>query len=174
MNKAYLNCINKTLSFSIDDTSFVINLTEGDLHDSWGSVKVRKQIYDTNFTWDEDENPFFTIYPVILVKDEGKDGGSYLSAQMHDGTIYEVVIERGGYRDYFSVPFPNGMLSYTHTYGVMCDYTKDTNYLNEGRISFLEWLTEWAWEFEEEYQHEDWEETQWDETLEKFLLKKLA
>ena len=42
---------------------------------------------------------------------------------------------------------------------------------NEGRISFLETLSEWAFEFEEQNQYTDWEETQWDETLEEFLTK---
>lgn len=174
MNKAYLNCIDKTLSFSIENKSFKIDLTEGDLADSWGAVKFKTQIYDTNFSWEEGQEPLFSIYPVVIVKGEGKDGEDYLSAQMDNNVPYEVVIEKGGFRDYYSTPFPNGILSYTHTFGVMCDNTKDTTYFNEGRIATLERLSEWAWEFETQYQYENWEETQWDETLDQFLIKKLA
>ena len=170
--KAFLDCIEKTLSFSIDDKYFEIKLTEGDLHDSWGAVKVREQIYDTNFSWEENEEPCFAIYPVHKAVG-GKGEETYFEADMLNGTSYDVVINKGGYRDYYSTPFPNGILSWAHTYGVMCDNTKNTTYFNEGRIATLERLYEWAWEFEEEYKHESWEETQWDDILDEFLNKKL-
>lgn len=62
--------------------------------------------------------------------------------------------------------------SWAHTYGVMCYLTHDRSGSN-GKIAFLETLSEWAAEFENKYTLTNWEEVQWDETLEDFLMEKL-
>ena len=171
MNKAYLNCVTKVITFALEDQKFKVDLTEGDLESSTNAIKCRGKIYDTSFNWDDEREtlPSFTLYPVIR-KAGGKNESSYFEADWENPISYEVIIDKGNIRDYFSLPFVNGFQSWAHTYGVLCDLTKDMP-TNEGRISFLETLSEWAFEFEEQNQYTDWEETQWDETLEEFLTK---
>lgn len=174
MNKAYLNCVTKVITFALEDQKFSVNLEEGDLHSSTNAIKCRGKIYDTSFGWDDEGEtlPSFTLYPVIT-KVDGKSESSYLGADYDNPISYEVIIDKGNFRDYFSLPFVNGFQSWAHTYGVLGDLTKDMS-TNDGRIAFLERLSEWAFEFEEQEQYTDWGETQWDEMLEEFLTKKLG
>ncbi len=67
-NQAIFNAIDKTITFMFEDQIYTIDLTEGDLEDSWqGIITKNGIIYDTNFSYQYDENEVyigFTLYPV--------------------------------------------------------------------------------------------------------------
>jgi hypothetical protein len=75
-----LNCKNKTLSFSFRGEDFVIDLTEGDLHDSWNGITLENgEIFDFNFYWEEEgQEPSAVLYETythneVLCTDHTKD-----------------------------------------------------------------------------------------------------
>ncbi len=61
---AHLNCITKTITFNFSGQLFIIDLTTGDLEDSWSSIEVNDgSIFDTNFHWEnENGEPRFSVY----------------------------------------------------------------------------------------------------------------
>ena len=76
----YLDCIKKTITFNVKEQSYIVDLTEGDLHDSQNTISYEGQLYDTSFTWSEEaQSPSFTITPVKEVKG-GKGEDPYFEA----------------------------------------------------------------------------------------------
>lgn len=75
-NTAILNAIEKTIKFIFNNEEFTVDLTEGDLHDSWNCITDKNDVvWDVNFTWDEDvdidNEPNFTVYPLTEPDDNG-------------------------------------------------------------------------------------------------------
>ena len=68
--QAILNCITKSIEFRFKDELFNIDLTEGDLHDSWNSITLKDgTTLDFNFGWEEDELPNLSLYGLTLLDD---------------------------------------------------------------------------------------------------------
>lgn len=89
---AILNCINKTIAFSFENQDFVIDLTEGDLPDSINFIQHSNgKGYDTNFIWNDDEEPQFYLYQF--------DG---VQQQWNDSISIEIVETIGSSFDYFA------------------------------------------------------------------------
>lgn len=170
--KAFLNCIDKTISFSVNDKAFNIDLTKGDLEDSWGSIQIGLQVYDTNFGWEKDENPTFAVYPVV----KGE-------TQINDGISYEVIIDKGSYEDYYGVRFPTGFVNFCETLSLMSSEIDGVKGYDSfrGQVGGM-WiyanLYKWAMEFEKEYLSEyltNWEsaDNDWESTIVEFLTEKI-
>jgi hypothetical protein len=65
MRKAKLNCIEKTIELDYRKETIVIDLTQGDLNNSWNNIKLKNKTFTTEFNWDEDSDdsePTLTIY----------------------------------------------------------------------------------------------------------------
>lgn len=60
---AIFNAKEKTLKLSFEGEIFVIDLTQGDLHDSWNGITLKNgDVYDFNFSWERGEEPSVEIY----------------------------------------------------------------------------------------------------------------
>lgn len=114
--KALLDCLTKKIEFVFDDFKYTVDLAEGDLHDSWNTIKSKSGIYDINFSWDEsDGSPSFTLYP--LKEEEDRHGDkSKVTDCLNPVQTYKVVLVRGNKEDYFGVTFPNGFVSWFETF----------------------------------------------------------
>ena len=97
---AHLNCITKTITFNFSGQLFVIDLTTGDLEDSWSSIEVSDgSIYDTNFHWeDENEEPRFGVYYIA-------DSFETIpkNIQLGSYTNFDIVEIVGTIDDYFKI-----------------------------------------------------------------------
>lgn len=62
-NEAVLDCLKRQLGLMFKNNFYVIDLSQGDLHDNWNSIKVGDKIYDVNFSWDDE--PLCSVYEVI-------------------------------------------------------------------------------------------------------------
>ena len=62
-NEAVLDCLKRQLGLMFKNNFYVIDLSQGDLHDNWNSIKVGDKICDVNFSWDEE--PLCSVYEVI-------------------------------------------------------------------------------------------------------------
>lgn len=182
--KVYLDCIEKTIKFRFKDQDFEVDLTEGDLEDSWNAIRVDVNVfYDTNFAWQgKDEQPTFAIYPLIKKVDDKFPDSKHWTTDTDNGISFDIVIRRGTYEDYFSILPPNGFVSFCETLSlIMRDATTTPEYENwvsrNGALSFFDVARQWAMEFEEKFQGVDWgiddSVQDWDEELWDFTLEKL-
>jgi hypothetical protein len=65
-NTGIFDAIKKIIHFEFLNEEFTVDLTDGDLDDSWSSIETKKgEIFDTNF-WVDDIKPkfYFSIYEV--------------------------------------------------------------------------------------------------------------
>lgn len=65
-NQALFLADKKEIHFKFMDEVFAVDLTEGDLEDSWNTIFPKDgNAYDTNFDCeDENSQPSFCIYPI--------------------------------------------------------------------------------------------------------------
>lgn len=92
-NTAILNAKSKTISFKFKYKYFTVDLTEGDLHDSWNAITTSDGIiYDVNFDWDL--KPNLNIY---RCGDEEQ--------QYDDSSTIEISLVIGTKSDYFDLKF---------------------------------------------------------------------
>lgn len=96
---AHLNCITKTITFNFSGQLFVIDLTTGDLEDSWSSIELCDgSIYDTNFHWEDDnEEPRFGAY---FIADSFENIPENI--QLGSYTNFDIVEIVGTIDDYFN------------------------------------------------------------------------
>lgn len=107
-NQGILNLKEKKIYFKFNDEDFVMDLTEGDLHDSWNSFTTRDGVTrDLNFTWEgysRDEKPCLTIYE-LRDNGDGTWSTDFYSNSDVDVEFIEVI---GTEAEYFDIPF-NGI-----------------------------------------------------------------
>lgn len=87
-NTATLDCNTKLITFCFQNELFIIDITEGDLSDSWNSITTSNgEVFDFNFSWedDKDSKPCLSIYGL---EDDG-DGG--LQINTSDDTMIEIL-----------------------------------------------------------------------------------
>ena len=86
-NTAILNTVTKMINFNFNGEIFEVDLKEGDLEDSWNCIETKDKItFDVNFSWQEDTEPAFSVYPLV-------DNG--------DGTSIKIVEVIGDKNQYF-------------------------------------------------------------------------
>lgn len=124
--KNILNCKEKKVCFTYKKQKFVVDLTEGDLHDSWNSITLEDgSIIDFNFSWQEGCQPSITLYKV----DED-------NSTLFDNTekvIYPDIII-GTKADYFSIKdFEEGIIVKTYT-----PHYQINNFIKEQKQYFAE------------------------------------
>ena len=94
--KNILNCKEKKVCFTYKKQKFVVDLTEGDLHDSWNSITLEDgSIIDFNFSWQKDCSPALTLYAV----DENN------TTDFFDEYQIEISLVIGTMADYFNLEF---------------------------------------------------------------------
>lgn len=105
-NKGILDCKNKTFTFAYLNEMFTIDLTEGDLEDSWNSILLDNgTVMDFNFSWDcmEEAKPLVSLYD--LKKDE--NGETLVdTSKNYPIKIIEII---GNRADYLGLRFDNGL-----------------------------------------------------------------
>ena len=87
-NTATLDCNTKLITFCFQNELFIVDITEGDLSDSWNSItKSNGEVFDFNFSWEDDKDckPSLSIYGL---EDDG-DGG--LQINTSDETVIEIL-----------------------------------------------------------------------------------
>lgn len=97
-NTAILDTIKKTITFMYMNQEFTIDLTEGDLEDSWNSINTADGVlWDFNFCWEDEtgEKPYMTIYSLEFVD------GNYRKDYKNDTSvkITEIIGNRSFYFD---------------------------------------------------------------------------
>lgn len=108
---AILDCPNKIITFKFNDELFAIDLTEGDLEDSWNSFSDSNRVaWDINFSWEEateDVDPSFCVYGV----DEVEEG--QFEINMDRETVIKIVKITGTKEEYFNSPAKPKKWSYS-------------------------------------------------------------
>lgn len=80
---------------------FVIDLKEGDLGDSWNSIKLKTgEIFDFNFGWQRSIEPAVTLYAVDSV---------HLTTDFSDWTTIKIKEIIGTQSDYFNLSFDSSL-----------------------------------------------------------------
>ncbi len=99
-NRATLNAKNKTISFKFKDEDFTVDLTEGDLHDSWNGITTSDgKVWDFNFGWQQECSPALTLYAV----DEENTTDFFDEYQIEIGLVI------GTMADYFNLEFDGSL-----------------------------------------------------------------
>lgn len=147
-NQAILNLTNKTINFKFNNEDFVMDLTEGDLHDNWNSFTTKDNItYDLNFTWDgysrDNDKPNLTIYEL---RDNG-DGT--FSTDMFSGSDVSVKFIQiiGTEGEYFNIPFNGAKTSHFELFdrdGVFQLKTKSLNKACDLKMILPSELEDWV------------------------------
>ena len=89
-NTATLNCETKLITFQFQNELFIVDITEGDLSDSWNSITTSNgEVFDINFSWedDKDSEPCLSVYGL---EDNGEGG---LQINTSDETVIDVIGE---------------------------------------------------------------------------------
>ncbi len=111
-NQGILNLTEKKIYFKFNDEDFVMDLTEGDLHDSWNSFTTKDGVVrDLNFTWEgysEGEKPYLTIYEL---RDNG-DGTWSTDTYSGTGVSVKFIKVIGTEGEYFNIPFDGAKTSH--------------------------------------------------------------
>jgi hypothetical protein len=109
-NQGVLDLTKKTINFKFNDEDFVMDLTEGDLHDSWNSFETKDGVVrDLNFTWDgysEDDKPVLTVYELT----DNEDGT--WSTNWQEDTNIKLIKVIGTEGEYFDIPFDGAKTAY--------------------------------------------------------------
>ena len=97
-NTAVLNCKTKRIKFMIDNELFDVDLTEGDLEDSWNSIKMKNgDLFDFNFCWED------TTYPALSLYEIKKYADGTLYTDFHSNTkspsIVTIIGDKNDYLD---------------------------------------------------------------------------
>ena len=107
-NQGILNLTEKKIYFKFNDENFVMDLTEGDLPDSWNSFTTKDGVVrDLNFHWEgysEGSVPNLTIYEL---RDNG-DGTWSTDFYNNSDIDVEFIEVIGTEAEYFNIPF-NGI-----------------------------------------------------------------
>lgn len=85
---ATLDCNTKLITFCFQNELFIVDITEGDLSDSWNSITTSNgEVFDFNFSWEDDKDckPSLSIYGL---EDDG-DGG--LQINTSDDTMITIL-----------------------------------------------------------------------------------
>lgn len=72
-NTATLDCNTKLITFCFQNELFIVDITEGDLSDSWNSITASTgEVFDFNFSWEDEDDckPWLSIYGLIDNGDE--------------------------------------------------------------------------------------------------------
>lgn len=73
-NTAILDCVNKIIKFKFNHEDFVVDIKEGDIHDSWNSITDKNGVvWDVNFSWEDskfDPQPHFSVYEIEEIDGE--------------------------------------------------------------------------------------------------------
>ena len=86
-NTATLNCETKLITFKFQGEIFTVDLTEGDLSDSWNTVTKSNGVeWDINFYWEDDE-------PSLLVYGLEDNGDCGLQINTSDYTVIDIIGE---------------------------------------------------------------------------------
>lgn len=147
-NTAILDTFKKTIQFNFNGEEFTVDLTEGDLEDSWNSVEMKNgDVFDTNFSWQEcfgiHEKPAFSLYPVL------PNGDGTWSADWSDDKGIKIVEVIGDYSQYYDdVPLEynpnalphkfevfngnNELQLKTKKFNLACDTAGSAEYLKKG------------------------------------------
>ena len=105
-NKGILDCKNKTFTFAYLNEMFTIDLTEGDLEDSWNSILfLNGTMMDFNFYWEDYEN----TKPMVSLYDLKKDEDGELLTDTSKSYPIKVVEISGTKAQYFSKSFDNSL-----------------------------------------------------------------
>ena len=89
-NTATLNCETKLITFQFQNELFIVDITEGDLSDSWNSITTSNGVeWDINFYW-EDDNESKPCLSVYGLEDNGEGG---LQINTSDETVIDVIGE---------------------------------------------------------------------------------
>lgn len=95
-NTAILDTVTKLIKFNYNGEEFTVDLKEGDLEDSWNSIVTKDEvIWDFNFTWEEGEKPYMTIYSLEFVD------GNYQRDYKNDTSV-KIVQIIGDQNQYFN------------------------------------------------------------------------
>ena len=89
-NTATLDCNTKLITFCFQNELFIVDITEGDLSDSWNSITTSNGVeWDINFFWDDDKDakPCLSVYGL---EDNGEGG---LQINTSDETVIDVIGE---------------------------------------------------------------------------------
>jgi hypothetical protein len=101
-NTAILNTVTKKINFNFEGELYEVDLTEGDLEDSWNCIQNQKGLeFDVNFSWqgadnDETDRPGFEVYPLV------DNGDGTWSADTSDYTIITIIEVIGDKNQYFN------------------------------------------------------------------------
>lgn len=103
-NTAVLNCKTKKIAFMLDNEQFEVDLTEGDLEDSWNSIKMKNgDLFDFNFCWQDTTEPSLALYEIK------KHGDGTLYTDFHSNTkspsIETIIGSKNDYLDTFEYEF---------------------------------------------------------------------
>ena len=102
-NQGILNLTEKKVSFKFNDEDFVMDLTEGDLHDSWNSFVDKNNVTrDLNFHWEgfsENHKPSLTVYELT------DNGDGTWSTNWSEDTNIKLIQVIGTEGEYFDLPF---------------------------------------------------------------------
>ena len=111
-NQAILNLSEKKINFKFNGEDFIMDLTEGDLHDNWNSFETKDGVIrDLNFTWNgfsEGEKPYLTVYEL---RDNGDGTWSTDSFSGTDVSI-KIIEVIGTEGEYFDIPFDGVKTAY--------------------------------------------------------------
>lgn len=117
-NQAILNLTEKKIYFKFNNEDFIMDLTEGDLHDNWNSFNTNDEIVrDINFTWEgfsNGEKPYLRVYEL---RDNGD--GTW-STDIYSNTVVSIKIIKviGTEGEYFDIPFDGVKTSYFELFEV--------------------------------------------------------
>lgn len=104
-NQGILNLTEKKVFFKFNDEDFIMDLTEGDLHDSWNSFTTKDDVTrDLNFHWEgfsQNHKPSLTVYELR----DNEDGT--FSTDTFSGTDVSIKLIKviGTEAEYFDIPF---------------------------------------------------------------------
>lgn len=129
-NQGILNLTEKKIYFKFANEDFVMDLTEGDLFDSWNAFETADGVVrDLNFTWDgysENDKPYLTVYG--LTKDEGDN--EFWSTNWDDSTSIKLIKVIGTEGEYFDIRFDSSKIKTFELFdkdGVLQKKTKKFN-----------------------------------------------
>lgn len=97
---AKLDCIKKIVTFCFNDEIKQVDLTEGDLDDSWNYFEDKNGIgWNTSFTWENhiDSEPNFSVYG----RETLGDGSVQIDSDAE--YVFEIVEQIGTQTDYFKL-----------------------------------------------------------------------
>ena len=101
-NQAILNTETKRIEFLFKDKKYYVDLSEGDLHDSWNTIQDIETgiLYDVNFSWEDSKyqkKPLFSVYGSLDADDRG-----FHATNLADQTPIKIIKIIGDKDTYFA------------------------------------------------------------------------